>query len=85
MFMTAQDIRWIQRFNHFNKALSQLKEAIALAQKRPLSKLEEQGLIQAFEFTCELDWTTLKDYLEAQGETEIHGSRDTLRLAYQRG
>lgn len=49
--MSAQDIRWIQRFNHFLKVLSQLKEAVALAQQRPLSKREEQGLIQAFEFT----------------------------------
>jgi len=60
MFMTAPDIRWIQRLNHFSKALSQLKEAVALAQKRPLSKLEEQGLIQAFEYTNELTWNTLK-------------------------
>jgi hypothetical protein len=52
--MSVQDIRWIQRFNHFVKALSQLEEAVQLAQQRPLSKLEEQGLIQAFEFTHEL-------------------------------
>ncbi len=45
--MTGQDIRWIQRFNHFSKALAQLQEATALAQARPLSRLEEQGLIQA--------------------------------------
>ncbi len=77
-----QDIRWIQRFNHFTKALGQLKKFI---QKGKLNELEEQGLIQAFEYTYELAWNTLKDYLEAQGETEIHGSRDTLRLAFQRG
>jgi hypothetical protein len=29
--MTTQDIRWIQRFNHFNKAFSQLKEGIVSA------------------------------------------------------
>jgi len=33
----------------------------------------------------ELAWNTLKDYLEAQGETDIHGSRDTFRLAFRRG
>ena len=82
MFMTTQDIRWIQRLNHFTKALGQLKKFI---QKGKLNELEEQGLIQAFEYTYELAWTTLKDYLEAQGETEIHGSRDAFRLAFQRG
>jgi hypothetical protein len=56
--MTTKGIRWIQRFNHFDKAFSQLKEAVELAQQRQLSKLEEQGLIQAFEFTHELAWNT---------------------------
>lgn len=83
--MSEQDIRWIQRFNHYARALSQLREAVELAQQRPLSKLEEQGLIQAFEYTYELAWNTLKDYLEAQGETAIHGSRDAFRLAFRRG
>ncbi|MEJ5251790.1 MAG: nucleotidyltransferase substrate binding protein [Chthonomonadetes bacterium] len=83
--MSEQDIRWIQRFNHYGRALSQLREAVELAQQRPLSKLEEQGLIQAFEYTYELAWNTLKDYLEAQGETAIHGSRDAFRLAFRRG
>ena len=80
--MTEQDIRWIQRFNHFTKALGQLKKFI---QKGNLNDLEEQGLIQAFEYTYELAWNTLKDYLESQGETEIHGSRDAFRLSFQRG
>ena len=52
---------------------------------RTLEALEEQGLIQAFEYTYELAWNTLKDYLESQGETEIHGSRDAFRLSFQRG
>ena len=80
--MTTQDVRWIQRFNHFTKALGQLKKFI---QKGKLNELEEQGLIQAFEYTYELAWNTLKDYFEAQGETEIHGSRDAFRLGFQRG
>jgi nucleotidyltransferase substrate binding protein (TIGR01987 family) len=80
--MTTEDIRWIQRFNHYNKALGQLRKFV---QKKGLNELEEQGLIQAFEYTYELAWNTLKDYLEDQGETEIHGSRDAFRMAFQRG
>lgn len=80
--MNAQDIRWIQRLTHFTKALSQLTKFI---EKGELNELEKQGLIQAFEYTYELAWNTLKDYLEAQGETEIFGSRDALRLAFRRG
>jgi nucleotidyltransferase substrate binding protein (TIGR01987 family) len=83
--MTTPDIRWIQRFHHFSKALLQLKEAVALAQKRPLSKLEEQGLIQAFEFTHELAWNTLKDFLEDRGVQDLYGSRDATREAFKTG
>jgi nucleotidyltransferase substrate binding protein (TIGR01987 family) len=80
--MTTQDIRWIQRFNHFSKALNQLTRFI---EKGALNELEKQGLIQSFEYTYELAWNTLKDYFETQGETNIHGSRDVFRLAFRRG
>jgi nucleotidyltransferase substrate binding protein (TIGR01987 family) len=80
--MNTPDIRWIQRLNHFSKALSQLTKFI---QKGELNELEKQGLIQAFEYTYELAWNTLKDYFELQGESDIHGSRDAFRLAFKRG
>lgn len=78
-----EDIRWKQRFSNFSIALQTLTEAIELAQQRPLSKLEKQGLIQGFEFTHELGWNVLKDYLENQGFTEIIGSRDATRTAFK--
>jgi len=83
--MSDQDIRWIQRFAHFCQAFSQLKEAVELAQERKLSKLEEQGLIQAFEYTHELAWNTLKDFLEEHGARNLYGSKDTTREAFKRG
>ena len=48
------DIRWKQRFNNFERALHQVSQAMALKAQRPLSELEQQGLIQGFEFTHEL-------------------------------
>jgi nucleotidyltransferase substrate binding protein (TIGR01987 family) len=80
--MSQDDIRWIQRFNNFSKALSQLRKFIV---KGDLNEFEEQGLIQAFEYTYELAWNSIKDYFEAQGETNINGSRDAFRLAFRRG
>jgi len=80
--MAEKDIRWIQRFNNFTKALGQLSKFI---QKGDLNELEKQGLIQAFEYTYELAWNTIKDYFEDQGETGIHGSRNAFRLAFRRG
>jgi len=83
--MSAQDIRWIQRFNNFSKAFAQLKDAVELAKQRPLSKLEEQGLIQAFEYTHEMAWNTMKDFLEERGVKNIYGSKDTTREAFKGG
>ena len=75
-----KDVRWIQRFANFQKAFSQLTKFI---DKAELSELEEQGLIKAFEYTFELAWTTLKDFLEYRGQSEIYGSRDAIRKAFQ--
>lgn len=36
-------------------------------QVRPLSDLENEGVVQRFEYTWELAWKVLKDYLDAQG------------------
>ena len=83
--MTQQDIRWRQRFSHYLKALQQLDNAVELSRKRPLSDLEEQGLIQVFEFTYELAWNVLRDFLVFQGSQNIHGSRDTIREAFNSG
>ncbi|HXR49271.1 MAG TPA: nucleotidyltransferase substrate binding protein [Candidatus Limnocylindrales bacterium] len=81
--LKRKDIRWMQRFDNFKRAFARLAEAAAQAKQRKLSELEEQGLIQAFEFTHELAWNTLKDFLEARGTTvRIYGSRDATREAF---
>lgn len=77
------DVRWRQRFSNFKKALIQLEDAVALSQQRKLTKLEKQGVIQAFEFTHELAWNVLKDFLEDQGEQNIRGSKDATRAAFK--
>ena len=82
--MTTPDIRWIQRLENFQRALATLERAIELGQTRPLSELEEQGLIQAFEFTHELSWLLIRDFLVDQGVAGISGSRDAVREAVAR-
>ena len=82
--MTTPDIRWTQRLVNFQRALATLQRAIGLAQSRPLSELEELGLIQAFEFTHELSWLLIRDFLVDQGVAGISGSRDAVREAVVR-
>ena len=80
-----QDVRWKQRFNNYANALRSLQQAVELSERRPLSELEQQGLIQGFEFTHELAWNVLKDYLSAQGLLGLIGSRDATREAFKNG
>ena len=77
-----KDVRWQQRFANYKRALAQLGEFI---EKEDLNKLEEQGLIQSFEYTHELAWKTLQDVLKDQGYTNILGSRDASREAFNLG
>ena len=81
--MNHQDIRWQQRFANYKKALQQLQSAVELSEQRALSNLEKQGVIQAFEFTHELGWNVLKDYLQDQGNQNIKGSKDATREAFK--
>lgn len=81
--MNHQDIRWQQRFSNYKKALQQLQSAVELRNQRALSNLEKQGVIQAFEFTHELAWNVLKDYLQDQGNQNIKGSKDATREAFK--
>ena len=77
-----KDIRWVQRYSNYKKALNQLHEFIV---KKNLTPMEEQGLIKSFEYTYELAWNTMKDFYESQGESNLQGSRDVIRLAFKRG
>ena len=59
-------IRWQQRFQNLDRAIQLLRQPLTGGVER-LSILEKEGLVQRFEFTLELAWKTLKDYLEYSG------------------
>jgi nucleotidyltransferase substrate binding protein (TIGR01987 family) len=78
-----KDIRWKQRFDNYRKALARLKENVNYLSTKKLSDMEEQGLIKSFEFTYELAWKTMKDYLEYMGINGTIGSKGTFREAFK--
>ena len=82
--MTTPDACWIQRLDKFHCVTAFLRRGIGLSQTRTLSELEQLGLIQAFEFTHELSWLLLRDFLVDQGVAGISGSRDAVREAVAR-
>jgi len=80
--MEDQDIRWMQRFQNFEKALSHLDVALQL--KDP-DILQKAGIIQFFEMSYELAWNTIKDYLEMQGFFDVKSPRDAFKKAFEIG
>ena len=80
--MADADVRWQQRFANFQAALDQVE---GFVEPPDLNEREQQGLIKAFEYCFELGWSTLRDLLLAEGNADLLGSRDTLRLAFSRG
>ncbi len=80
-----KEIRWIYRFDNLKKAFKTLENDINLAKTRNLSDIEKRGLIQAFEYTYELAWNTIKDFYKYYGITDIIGSRDAFKKALKDG
>ncbi len=77
--MNEKTVRWKQRFQNFEKAFQQLTEAVERFGE--LTDLEKEGMIQRFEFTFELSWKTLKDFLESQN-VEAKFPRDVIKEAF---
>ncbi len=82
--MTDSTPRWCYRFDNYRRAFSLLREAIE--QETTLTQLEKEGVIQRFEYTMELAWKTLKDYLESENVVfEQITPRAVIRRAFEAG
>ena len=64
--MKTEKQRWKYRFDNFKRAYILLQEAADLSYENKLDQLGKEGMIQRFEYTVELAWKTIKDYLESQ-------------------
>jgi nucleotidyltransferase substrate binding protein (TIGR01987 family) len=75
--------RWLYRFNSYKRAFKLLSKAIDLADERELSDLEEEGVIQRFEYTWELAWKLIADILDDDGVTlETKTPKSVIRAAF---
>jgi nucleotidyltransferase substrate binding protein (TIGR01987 family) len=96
--MSTQDIRWQQRFSNFVKAFKKLEEAVLKIEREYqiqeddtidedsfLDDIIKEGLIQRFEYTHELAWNVMKDFLEDAGNNNIFGSKDATKEAFAAG
>lgn len=77
----SSNIRWKQRFESFVKALNKLKNTINLEKNADNEELIRMASIKAFEFSFELGWKTIKDYLWYNG-IQVNLPRETIKQAY---
>ena len=77
--MENKDVRWKQRFQNFEKAFLFFQTAV---NKDSYSPIEVGGLVQAFEFTFELGWKTIKDFLYEQGLNTSY-PREAIKQGFQ--
>ena len=72
--------RYDERKKDFINAITRLKEGLG---EEP-DDLRIDGILQRFEFTFELAWKCMKDYLEKEGVVSNIGSpREIIQLAFK--
>jgi nucleotidyltransferase substrate binding protein (TIGR01987 family) len=77
------DIRWKQRFENFENAYNTFNRMISRHDKTPDDEAVKMALVQTFEFTYELSWNTMKDYLENEGFDNISNGKQAIRTAFK--
>ena len=81
-----QDIRWQQRYANYHKACQRL---IAVTESgmtvEDLSELEQEGIVQRFEYTFELSWKVMQDLLTYKGYEFMSGPNGTMKMAFEDG
>lgn len=80
------DIRWLQRYSNYHKACQRLIEVTESGiTVDDLSELEQEGLVQRFEYTFELAWKVMQDLLTYKGYEFMTGPNGTLKMAFEDG
>lgn len=76
-------IRLQQRFVNFEKAFFLLKEGVDRFEAGELDNLAKEGVLQRFEFTFDLAWKTLKDFLDYTGRSyDLPSPRPIIKEAF---
>lgn len=74
------------KIDNYVRAVERLREAVEICAKAPGDTVYQDGVIQRFEFTFELAWKSLKEYLADQGFGDsLAFPKQVLKEAYAAG
>lgn len=76
--------RYKIKYTNLQCAIQSLQEGLDAYGEHP-AKIVRDGVIQRFEFTCELAWKTVREFLLDQNFTEIDSPKATMRQAFAYG
>ena len=76
--------RYRTKLENFENAVARLREGVQAYQQAP-AKIVRDGVIQRFEFTCELAWKATREFLLEQNFTELNSPKATMRQAFTYG
>jgi len=76
-------IRWKQRFNNFEKAYKKFTTIFNTYKSEPENEIYQLALVQTFEFTYELSWKVMKDFMQYNGVKDISLPREIIKKAFQ--
>jgi len=98
LILLSMEIRWQQRLSNYGKAMDKLSEGVnwvheqsgslpeGIIHSEPfLDDIIKEGIIQRFEYTHEIAWNVMKDFLQYSGIDNVTGSRDAIRSAHMNG
>ena len=78
----SNETRWKQRYSNFKNAFAVFERRLSEYRLHPQEEELQLSLVQAYEFTFELAWKTIKDYLEFQGYDGITSPNQIIRQAF---
>lgn len=76
--------RFEKKYENYSNAVVRLREGLTEYETTP-SKIIRDGVIQRFEFTCELAWKTAREYLLEQGYVDLNSPKSVMKQAFAAG
>lgn len=74
------------KYDNFSKAVNRLNEANIAYKRNSNDDIYQDALIKRYEFTFELAWKTLREYLVDQGyQLEIMSPKGVIAFAWREG